>query len=155
MNAPDHAADTSVRMTRTIDAPATAVYAAWTDPAQIRRWLAPAPYKVTEAEVDARVGGRYRIAVVGPEGDMHVTTGEYRELVPGKRLVKTWVYEGPHAAADRSETLLTVEFRETAPGVTELTLRHERVPAPEDREGLRQGWSGCLAKLDELFKQEE
>lgn len=67
-----------LRMVRTIDASVTEVFAAWTDPALLRRWLAPYPYEVLEAAADARPGGSYRISVVGPEGDVHVTTGSTR-----------------------------------------------------------------------------
>ena len=50
----------------------------------------------TVAEVDARVGGRYRLETQSADGKVHVTTGVYRELEPGRRLVQTWIYEGPH-----------------------------------------------------------
>jgi len=59
------------------------------------------PCEVFEATVDARPGGHYRIVVVGPAGERHVTTGEYREVVPAKRLVKTCAYEGQNPEVDR------------------------------------------------------
>lgn len=145
------AAGHALQLTRTFSAPPAEVYAAWLDPDRIRRWMGDADYPVTEAVVDARVGGRYRIAVTAPDGGVHLTVGEYRELVPGERLVKTWVYEGPHPAADRGESLLTVEFREAGPGTTELTLRHERISTADGRETLREGWTGCLDQMAALF----
>lgn len=151
MNAPETAAGHALQLTRTLSAPPAEVYAAWLDPAQIRRWMGDADYPVTEVVVEARVGGRYRIAVTAPDGGVHLTVGEYRELVPGKRLVKTWVYEGPHPAADRGESLLTVELREAGPGVTELTLRHERISTAGGGETLREGWIGCLDQMAALF----
>ncbi len=99
---------------------------------------------------DARPGGHYRIVVVDAEGNRHVTSGEYRELVPGKRLVKTWVYEGKFSAVDRYSTLLTVDFRETGPRSTELTLHQDQLLTPEDREGNTEGWRLCFDKLDAL-----
>lgn len=115
--------DTRDTLVYTIHAPPEEVYKYWIHPQLIRRWMAPPHFAVKEAEVDARVGGSYRIVAVDPAGDVHVTTGRYRDLVPGKRLVKTWIYEGPLAPSGRSESTLTVEMRESRPGVTQLTLR--------------------------------
>src|SRR5688572_8015151 len=123
-------------MVRTIHATPAQVFSAWTDPQQVVRWLAPSPCMVKVAEIDARVGGRYRITVIDPSGQAHTTSGEYREVVPAERLVKTWIYEGP----PRSESMLTVELREIRPGVTELTVRHDHLDQPEDRAKVGSGW---------------
>ena len=64
---------------RTLSAPAAAVFAAWTDPAKIKTWMAPGPLSVPRADVDLRPGGRYRIEMQDPGGDKHVAVGEYRE----------------------------------------------------------------------------
>lgn len=139
----------TVTMTRTIEAPVARVFQAWIDPALISRWLAPHPYEVREATADARPGGRYSIAVVGPDGDVHVTTGEYREIVPGRRLVKTWLYDGPFGRDD-VPSVLTVEFREVRPGITELTLIHSQLRDAEAGEQVNGGWTLCLDKLAAL-----
>jgi uncharacterized protein YndB with AHSA1/START domain len=86
-------------------------------------------------------------------GNRHITAGEYREVVPGVRLVKTWVYEGQNAAVDRYPTLLTVEFREIGPRSTEIRLRQDQLLTHEDREGSREGWRLCLNKLELLLKR--
>jgi uncharacterized protein YndB with AHSA1/START domain len=145
----------SVTIVRTFAAPVADVFAAWTDPALLRRWLAPHPCEVLEASADARPGGQYRIVVIDAEGDRHVTSGEYRELVPGKRLVKTWVYEGKYSAVDRYKTLLTLDFREAGPRSTELTLRQDQLLTPEDRERNTEGWRLCFDNLDALFGPEK
>lgn len=141
------AVEASVVIVRRIEATAEQVFAAWIDPGLMQKWLAPAPYEVADVQVDARVGGRYRIAVAATDGTLHVTTGEYRELVPGRRLVKTWIYHDPNPAAERRETVVTVDFREIAPGVTELTLRHDRLVTEADRRLVTEGWSLCLENL--------
>lgn len=144
----------TIILTRTIDAPAARVFQAWIDPALIRRWLAPHPYQVREATVDARPGGRYSIVVVDPQGIVHRTTGEYREIVPGRRLVKTWAYDGPFGS-DTTPSILTVDFREVRPGVTELTLTHAQLRDQEASEGVGAGWVLCLDKLVALFDASE
>lgn len=140
----------SITVVRTFAAPVAEVFDAWTDPDRLRRWLAPGPCVVAEASADPRPGGLYRILTVDPLGARHLTTGEYREVVPGERLVKTWVYEGP-AHRDRYPTLLTVDFREAGPDATEVTLRQDRLVTHEDREGNREGWRLCFDKLDALL----
>ncbi|HEU0080364.1 MAG TPA: SRPBCC domain-containing protein [Longimicrobiaceae bacterium] len=147
----DRADAPTLTVVRTIGAPPDRVFEAWTDPALLRRWLAPGRLEVVEAAADPRVGGGYRVVVVDPMGNHHVTTGEYRELVPGRRLVKTWVYEGPSHPAGRYPTLLTVDFRDAGAGTTELTIRQDRLLTEMDREGNREGWRLCLDKLEALL----
>jgi len=141
----------SITIVRTFAAPVDEVFAAWTDAATMQAWLAPDPCVVIEASADARPGGCYRIVVRDPAGNTHVTTGEYRELEPGRRLVKTWVYEGPFHA-DRYPTLLTVDFRATGPAATEITLRQDQLVTDADRDGNREGWRLCFDKLDRILR---
>ena len=140
---------TTLVVVRTIAAPAAEVFEAWTDPAMLSRWLAPGPLVVTHASADARVGGEYRIVARDPLGNDHVTTGEYREIVPDTRLVQTWVYHG-HPLVERYFTLLTVSFRALSPDSTELTIEQELLITEIDREGNRMGWALCLDKLEQL-----
>lgn len=140
---------TPVTLTRTIKASPQELFAAWTDPSLIPLWMDPGPDGETVAEVDARVGGRYRLETrIGDA--VHVTVGEYRELVPGRRLVKTWIYRGPIAEFADHETLLTVEFREAGPGLTEMTLRHERFPSARYSDSVQKGWGAFLDNFEKL-----
>jgi len=132
---------------RTIAAPAADVFEAWTDAELLAQWLAPGPLKVTHASADPRPGGAYRIVAVDPLGAEHVTTGEYREVTPPTRLVQTWVYHS-HPIIERYFTMLSVDFRETGPESTELTIRQELLLSEMDREGNRMGWRLCLDKLE-------
>ncbi len=135
-----------LKMTRTMDAPVAKVFQAWTDPALMQRWFAPHPYEVREAEADVRPGGKYRFVVASADDGPHTTTGEYLEVEPNRRLVKTWFYEGPHGN-DRTPSVLTVEFREVSPGVTELTLTHAELRDDEAGAGASAGWTLILDKL--------
>lgn len=140
----------TIRLTRTIHAPVAEVFRAWTDSALIQRWLAPHPYEVRDARADARPGGRYLIAVAEAGGELHTTTGEYLEVVPNRRLVKTWFYDGPFGR-DETPSLLTVEFRAIGADATELTITHEKLRDLEARTGVGAGWTLCLDKLEALF----
>lgn len=142
----------TVVIVRTLAAPVARVYAAFTDAALLARWMAPPPYRVVEAVVEPRPGGAYRVKVTGPEGDVHLTTGEFLELVPDRRIVHDWRYEGPFGR-DAAPTRLTVELRALGPSATELTLTHDRVPDAEQYAQLDAGWAGCLAALETLLDE--
>ena len=142
------AAERGVYLTlhRVIDAPVEAVYAAWTEPEMLRRWLAPGNATVVRAVAEVAVGGTFLIEMRGAEGRRWLTRGLYREVVPHRRLVHTWRWEGSEI-----ETLVTVEFEPESPGRTHLTLTHARFAEDDARDEHEQGWSGCLEKLEELW----
>lgn len=146
--------EASLTLVRTLQAPPQEVFKAWTDPALLNRWMSTPGAGTASLEVDARVGGRYRMEMKTPDGQIHVTTGVYRELEPGRRLVQTWVYEGPHAPFVGQETLLTVELRELEPGLTELTLKHERLPSEAYRNSVTGGWTELLGNLVAFYAEE-
>lgn len=151
MSARSESEEQSITIVRTIAAPVADVFAAWTDPTLIEQWLAPIFCKIAEASVDARPGKTYRLVTQGPFGGKHVITGEYREVVPNKRLVQTWVLEGYSKAVDRYPTLLTVDFRELGPHSTEITLRQDQLHTRADRSGNLMGWRMCLKKLEKVL----
>lgn len=144
----------SLTLVRTLQASAQEIFKAWTDPELIQRWMSsPSGDSTTLAEVDARIGGHYRLETKTPGGQVHVTTGVYQEMEPGRRLVQTWIYQGPFTDFVGHETLLTVELRELGPGLTELTLRHERVPSDAYRDAVRGGWTALLGNLEALYSE--
>jgi uncharacterized protein YndB with AHSA1/START domain len=138
--------DTShtLRIERRLAAPPERVFAAWTRPAEMRHWTAPAPLQVSLAEVDLRVGGRYRIAMEAPDGAVHVAIGEYREIVPGKRLAYTWRWES--WGEGHADSLVTVEFKPQGGG-TALVLTHTALPDEDAVTQHTAGWEGSLARL--------
>ena len=131
---------------RVIDAPVEAVYAAWTEPEMLRRWLAPGDATVVRAVAEPEVGGTFLVEMRGIDGRRWLTRGLYREVVPRRRLVHTWRWEGSEI-----ETLVTVEFESEAADRTRLTLTHSRFAEDEVRDEHDRGWSGCLAKLEALW----
>ena len=138
--------DIYLTLHRTINAPVETVYAAWTDPELLRRWLAPGDAAVARAVADAVVGGRFLIEMRGADGERWLTRGVYREVVPNRRLVHTWCWEGSDA-----ESLVTVDFAPESAGTTRLTLTHSRFAQAEARDKHAQGWTGCLAKLEAVY----
>jgi uncharacterized protein YndB with AHSA1/START domain len=102
--------DTQIVITREFEAPKHLIYKAYTTPELIKRWWHAKRGEVTSAEVDLRVGGKWRWAMVTPEGFEVAFHGEYRELVPNERIVSTEVYEGiPNEEAQTLNTLTLTE----------------------------------------------
>jgi uncharacterized protein YndB with AHSA1/START domain len=110
--------DTEILITREFNAPKHLVYRAWTTPELIKGWWAGDRGKVTVAEVDLRVGGRWRYAMVANEGFEVAFNGEYREIVPNERIVSTEIFEG---MPDAGFAVNTMALTEEA-GRTTLTI---------------------------------
>jgi len=120
-----------------------------TDPEAIKRWWGPGGNEpVSLAQLDLRVGGRFRIVFGGPEGRDHDVQGVYQEVVPNRKLVFTWTW--PHSTPER-ESLVTITFR-AATGGTELNFLHELFFDETVRDNHRQGWSEAFAKLDVFLR---
>ena len=121
--------DEQILITRGFDAPKELVYKAWTTPELVRRWWTARRGAMTVAEIDLRVGGKWRY-VMNTEDGMEVGFhGEYREIVPNERIVSTEVYEGIPDADDHA-ALNTLTFTEEN-GRTTLTILVEH----QNREG--------------------
>ena len=78
----------SLTLKRRINALPEKVFAAWTDPEKIARWFGPSQVKAgsVRADIDLRVGGRYRISFEGGDGEYFQVDGVYREVSPNARI---------------------------------------------------------------------
>jgi uncharacterized protein YndB with AHSA1/START domain len=141
--------DEQILIVREFDAPKHLVFKAWTTPELVRRWWHARRGEVTIVEIDLRVGGAWRQAMVTPNGTEVAFHGEYREVVADERLVSTEIYE----AVPDAEALNTATFEETD-GRTTLTLlvQHQ---TREHRDmhvdsGMEDGLQDALDLLEEL-----
>ena len=134
----------SLALVRNLDAAPAKVWRALTEPEMLKKWMAPDDaFKVPVAETQVRVGGRYHIVMISPDGEEHDVSGVYREIVPNKKLVYTWAWK----TTPERESIVTIELRSAGSG-TELTLRHEQFADEEARNRHEHGWKGCLARLE-------
>jgi uncharacterized protein YndB with AHSA1/START domain len=140
---------TRLEISRVIEAPRDRVYAAWTDPEQLKQWFGPENVQTRELVADARVGGKFRWDLINSEGEKMTCRGEYRELEPGKKIVFTWRWEDDEDWEDHV-SIVTVELYDRDGG-TELRLTHEQLPNEESRDGHTRGWESALDKLERLF----
>ncbi len=165
MTQAEAASEISLRISRTLNAPRELVFQAWTEPDRLKQWWrAHAGFSTPIAEVDLRVGGRYRLGMQPPDKDApYVVVGTYREIRPPEKLVYTWAWElnpsdgtsgagsGPAADLGTGETLVTVEFLNVG-GKTEVVVTHEYFPDSHARDEHQGGWGGCLDQLAQLVE---
>lgn len=134
----------SLTLTRRFRAPPEKVYAAWADPQQLVQWFAPGEVEPgsIKADIDLRVGGRYRISF-NAKGAYNEVGGAYREIVPGRRLVFSWAW---HSTPER-ESLVTISIKPEGSG-TLLTFLHEQFADEAARDNHARGWTDLLGKLE-------
>jgi uncharacterized protein YndB with AHSA1/START domain len=140
--------DLKLEIRRVIKAPRLRAFASWTTPELMQRWFCPEGMRVTNASVDLRIGGEYRIEMRGVDDAEYVATGIYRKIVPNELLSFTW-----GAGCDPSkQTLVTITFRDFENG-TELILAHEHFSTLDLAARHERGWIGCLDKLEALSRE--
>jgi uncharacterized protein YndB with AHSA1/START domain len=139
---------TEISITRVFDASASAVFRAWTTPELVKQWWGYADSEWRVCDVDLRVGGTWRwvVNVHDMEVGFH---GEYREIVPGERLVTTEVFEGfpggDEAGAVNTMTLVEVD------GVTTMTILVQHAKAEHRDAHIQSGMeAGLQVSLDRM-----
>lgn len=86
--------DREILLTRVFDAPPRLVWEVMSKPEYVRRWwCCMEGFTMTVCEIDLRVGGKWRYAMRGPDGNEFAFNGEYREIAPAVRVVTTEVFE--------------------------------------------------------------
>lgn len=144
-------------MTRLFNATPDRVFRAWTDPEQLRKWFAPRPFTVPEAEVDLRPGGASRIVMRDPEGNDYPNTGVYLEVVENERLVSTDAYV--NAWTPSAKPFMTIIITLTPRGDKTEAVYQVRHWSKDDLEthvkmGFHEGWGQCADQLAELLESE-
>jgi len=141
------ASSQKITVAREFNAPCALVFSAWTDARHLSSWFSPEGVECRSFDTDIRVGGRYRLHMVSKNGD-HIAFGEYKEIIPNRRLRFTWNRKDTPALS----TLVTVEFEDLGQ-TTRLTLTHEGFTEQEDAADHKEGWTSLLEKFARLTKQ--
>ena len=136
----------SLTIKRRFKAAPAKVFAAWTDPQKMMRWMGPPSIIRCEVENDLRVGGRYHIKMVVP-GDEHDAHGVYREIVPNEKVVFTWAWK---TTLER-ESLVTVTIKPDGDGSL-MTLHHEQFFDEAARDNHNKGWTEIMDRLAQFVE---
>ncbi len=141
----------TIRLHRVLAAPPERVYRAFVDPGAICKWLPPNGFTCTVHELDAKVGGRYRMSFTNfGTGNSHAFGGEYLELEPGERLRYSDRFEDPNLPG---EMTTTVTLKKVSVG-TEVQIVQEGVPDVIPAEACYLGWQESLALLKNVVEPE-
>jgi len=134
---------TTLRMERTFEAPAQAVFDAWTNEEVIRRWWhAEHDWETSEASVDLQVGGEVRVVMRDPHEDREYGGGgRYTEIDPPRRLAFTWIWDDM-----ATRQLIELEFDEHD-GVTTVRFTHSDLWDEEAVRSHEGGWGRAFDNL--------
>ena len=147
--------DEQILITRAFDAPRHLVYKAFTTPELVKRWWHASRGEMTIAEIDLRVGGVWRYVMVMADGFEVGFHGEYREIVPGERIVSTEVYEGlpegvseEDAATVNTTTFFEADERTTLTILVQTTSKVSRDAIIDS--GMEAGLQDAMNLLEEI-----
>lgn len=146
-------ADDELLITRDFDAPASLLFSLWSEVEHFSKWMGPEGFECPEAEIDFRIGGKYRGMIRSKDHGDSWFGGKYREIDPPNRLVFTWTWDtGPSGEV---ETLITITFRENDSGLTTMTFHQSPFINVERRNSHIGGWSSLFNKLASYAAQQQ
>ena len=141
----------TVHFQRVLRAPADRVYRAFIDPDAMAKWLPPHGFTGRVHEMDARVGGGYRMSFTHlGNGQSHSFGGTFLELVPGERIRHTDRFDDPGLPG---EMVTTITLRKTLVG-TEVSIEQAGIPEMIPPEACCLGWQESLQLLTLLVEAE-
>jgi uncharacterized protein YndB with AHSA1/START domain len=137
----------SLTLVRRIAARPSIVFDAITTAEGVAGWWGPDDLGVIQADMDARVGGAYRVRFRTIDGREHVACGEFLEVVPSRRVVMSWRWESGGELDEAGRTSrIEFELAAIAEG-TELTFTHSGLSTEVSRKSHEWGWTRALDKL--------
>jgi uncharacterized protein YndB with AHSA1/START domain len=147
----EETAERTVILQRLLAAPPDQVFAAWTDPELVVRWFGPEGFSTSNVTIEPRVGGRWANTMTSPDGKSFESSGEFREFVPGERLV---IFdEGKGEPMNGHATKITVSFTPAGDG-TVMQLVHGVFKTVEMRDECVRGWTSTFNRLERLMRGE-
>jgi uncharacterized protein YndB with AHSA1/START domain len=141
----------TVRLHRVLRANPERVFRAFVDPDAMAKWLPPYGFTGKVHQIDARVGGRYRMSFTNfTNGKSHAFGGEFLELVPSERIRYTDVFDDPNLPGQMQTTVV---LKAVSCG-TEIDIVQEGIPAMIPVEMCYLGWQESLMQLAKLVEPE-
>jgi uncharacterized protein YndB with AHSA1/START domain len=141
----------TIRLHRVLRAPAERIYRAFLDADAMAKWLPPHGFTAKVHEMNATVGGRYRMSFTNfSNRQSHSFGGEFLDLVPGERIRHTDRFDDPNLPGTMTTT---ITLRKVAVG-TDVSVVQEGVPEVIPPEACYLGWQQSLVLLAQLVEAE-
>lgn len=141
----------TVRLHRVFTSKPERVYKAFIDADAMAKWLPPNGFTGKVHEMDARVGGSYKMSFTNfSSGNSHSFGGEFIELVPNEKLSYTDKFDDPKLPG---EMKTTVSLKQVSVG-TEVSIVQEGIPDAIPVEACYLGWQESLNLLKLLVEAE-
>lgn len=143
--------DHTVRLHRVLRTKPEKVYRAFIEAGAIAKWLPPYGFTCTVHQMDARVGGTFRMSFHNfSTGNGHSFGGEYLDLVPNERIRYTDKFDDPNLPGTM-EVLVTLKAVSCG---TEVNISQSGIPEMIPLEMCYLGWQESLAQLATLVEPE-
>ena len=133
---------------RVFEATADRLFAAFTEPSILAQWWGPESVRASNPVVDLRVGGRYQLDMLSPDGKLIELSGTYQHIEVPTKLVFTWTWGGENPDG---ETLVTLRFDPISDHRTRLTLTQTGFASENRRDQHHEGWTSSFRCLDNVF----
>lgn len=141
---------------RVLDAPPEKVFRAYTDPAILSQWFAPKPWRITDAIVEPRPGGRFQFTMHGPDGEAFPNTGVFLEVIPNRRIITTDAFTPEWKPSGQPFMAARIEMEPTGDGKTRYTATashwSEEAMKQHEQMGFHEGWGTVADQLNALLK---
>ena len=144
-----------LELKREVAVPPHLVWRAWTEPALLKQWFTPAPWRTTHCEIDLRPGGKFRTVMEGPNGEKNDSTGCFLAVIPQKLLVFTDALGPGYRPLGSGFMTASIAIEPTATGTlyTARALHKDEAAKKQHEEmGFQQGWGTALDQLVALMK---
>ena len=135
---------------RVIDVPRDLVWTAWTRPEHVKKWFTPAPWTVTDCEIDLRPGGIFRTVFRSPEGEEFPNVGCFLDVVPNERLVWTDALLPGYRPSENPffTAIVTMEPHGKGTRYTAIAIHRDEAGRRKHEEmGFHDGWGKALDQL--------
>lgn len=145
--------DLDLRLTRHLSAPPSLVWRAWTDPAHLAQWWAPAPYTVSDCEIDPRPGGVMKMTMHAPSGESFPSEGCFLEVEQGRRIVFSDALQRDWRPSAESFFTAAITIEPDGDGTRyDAHVLHANADdkAKHEAMGFHLGWATCIDQLDRL-----
>lgn len=144
-------ATNTIRLHRVLPAPPERIYRAFLDADALVKWLPPHGFTAKVHQLDAKVGGSYRMSFTNfSTGHSEFFGGTYLELVPSELIRHTDKFDDPNLPG---EMVTTITLKQVSCG-TELNIVQEGVPEVIPAEACYLGWQESLTLLAQLVNAE-